>query len=57
MSFDHMFNPRAVAVVGASGAVHNAATSIFLNNLMTFGYKGKIYPINPNFAEVCGLKA
>ncbi|MFA5375681.1 MAG: CoA-binding protein [Dehalococcoidia bacterium] len=56
MTFDHMFNPRSVAVVGASGAVHNPATSIFLNNLLSFGYKGKIYPINPNFAEVCGLK-
>lgn len=57
MTLDRMFNPRAVAVVGASGAVHNAATSIFLNNLMNFGYKGKVYPVNPNFEEVCGLKA
>lgn len=57
MTLDHMFNPRAVAVVGASGAVHNPATSIFLNNLMNFGYEGKVYPINPNFEEVCGLKA
>jgi len=56
MNFDHMFNPRSIAVVGASGAVHNPATSIFLNNLLSFGYKGKVYPINPTVQEVSGLK-
>jgi len=56
MTFDYMFNPRSIAVVGASSAVYNPATIIFLNNLISFGYKGKIYPINPNESEVCGLK-
>jgi acyl-CoA synthetase (NDP forming) len=56
MTFDYMFNPRSIAVVGASGAVYNPATIIFLNNLISFGYKGKIYPINPNVEEVSGLK-
>jgi len=56
MTFDYMFNPRSIAVVGASGAVYNPATIIFLNNLILFGYKGKIYPINPNVEEVSGLK-
>ena len=56
MSFDYMFNPRSVAVVGVSSGVLNPATIIFLNNLISFGYKGKIYPINPTVEEVCGLK-
>jgi len=56
MTFDYMFNPRSVAVVGVSSGVLNPATIIFLNNLISFGYKGKIYPINPTVEEVCGLK-
>jgi acetyltransferase len=56
MTFDYMFNPRSVAVVGVSSGMLNPATIIFLNNLISFGYKGEIYPINPNESEVCGLK-
>jgi len=51
-----MFNPHSVAVVGASSGTLNPATIIFLNNLVSFGYKGKIYPINPNVEEVGGMK-
>ena len=56
MSFDYMFNPRSIAVVGASSAMHNAATNLFIDSMLAFGYKGKIYPINPNESEVRGLK-
>ena len=51
-----MFNPRSIAVVGASSAMHNAATNLFIDSMLAFGYKGKIYPINPNESEVRGLK-
>ncbi|MEA1958398.1 MAG: CoA-binding protein [Chloroflexota bacterium] len=57
MTFDYMFNPRSIAVVGASGGTYNAATNIFLNNLISFGFKGGIYPINLNAGEVSELKA
>ena len=56
MSFDYMFNPRSIAVIGASSAMHNAATNLFIDSMLAFGYKGKIYPINPNESEVRGLK-
>jgi acyl-CoA synthetase (NDP forming) len=44
-------------VVGASDGTFNAATNIFLDNLRHFGYKGKIYPVNPKSKEILGLKA
>ena len=57
MTFDYMFNPRSIAVVGASNDAHNAATNMFLDSIMAFGYKGKLYPVNPKEKEVRGLKA
>ena len=50
-----MFNPRSVAIIGASrtpGKVGNILTK----NLIESGYKGKIYPVNPNSDEILGLK-
>ncbi len=47
--------PRGVAVVGASptpGKVGN----LIVNNLKNAGFTGNIYPVNPNFPEVAGLR-
>jgi acyl-CoA synthetase (NDP forming) len=57
MTFDYMFNPRSIAIVGASNDAHNAATNMFLDSMLAFGYKGKLYPVNPKEKEVRGLKA
>ena len=49
-----MFNPRSVAIIGASrtpGKVGNIITK----NLIESGYKGNIYPVNPNSDEILGL--
>jgi acyl-CoA synthetase (NDP forming) len=48
--------PRSIAVIGASA---NAAKSggILFSNLATGGFKGSLYPINPNASQVLGLKA
>ncbi len=46
-SLDTFFRPRRVAVIGASrtpGKVGN----VILSNLIRLGFKGDIYPINPN---------
>ncbi len=52
---DLFFNPKSVAVVGAS---RNTATANYwlTANLMNLKYPGKIYPVNPNAAEILGLK-
>ena len=44
------FNPRAVAVIGASRERGTIGGEIF-HNLLSFGFKGPVYPVNPN-AEV-----
>jgi len=51
-----MFYPKSVAVVGASADVRKYG-GFFLTTLLTFGYKGKVYPITRQENEVFGLKA
>jgi len=48
------FTPRAIALIGAS---HDEAKlgGIILKNLLKF--KGKVYPVNPKYREIMGLKA
>jgi len=53
---DALFNPRGVAVVGASSRELHIGNRV-IKNLIDFGYKGKIYPINPKADEIRGLKA
>ena len=52
---DYLFEPRSVAVIGAS---QNSAKIGYrvVENIVQRGYKGKIYPINPKGGEVLGLK-
>ena len=53
---EEILNPRSVAVIGASGDP-NAGGYIFIQTLIEYGYQGKIYPVNPKYSEVLGLKA
>lgn len=50
------FNPKSVAVVGASREFGKPGNLIVLN-LLRIGFKGKIYPVNPKANEVHGIKA
>ncbi|MEM3730933.1 MAG: CoA-binding protein, partial [Candidatus Bathyarchaeia archaeon] len=50
------FEPESVAVVGASRNPFKFGHSL-LKNLIDLGFKGKIYPVNPNADEVLGLRA
>jgi acetyltransferase len=51
-----MFNPRSVAVIGASNS-ENKVGYIIVDNIVKEGYKGKIYPINPKSDEIQGIKS
>jgi acyl-CoA synthetase (NDP forming) len=53
---DALFKPKTVAVVGASQKEFNMGNKIIMN-LVEFGFKGHIYPINPNVDQVRGVKA
>jgi acyl-CoA synthetase (NDP forming) len=53
---DHFFNPSSVAVVGAS---HNPGKIGYdiLNNILRYGFRGSVYPINPKAQEILGCPA
>jgi acyl-CoA synthetase (NDP forming) len=51
---DFFFEPNAVAVVGARPDPYSGGQNLLTN--LTLGYKGPIYPINPNYGEVLGLR-
>ena len=50
------FYPESVAVVGASSNRKTLNYNL-VGNLVNLGYPGKIYPVNPNAAEILGMKA
>ncbi|MCP4749801.1 MAG: hypothetical protein GY866_02820 [Proteobacteria bacterium] len=59
MSFDEMngiFNPKSIAVVGTS-ANPQSMGHWFFASLLEFGYRGKVFPINPKQKEILGVKA
>jgi len=51
---DEIFHPKSVAVVGASSS---AQATGWIARLLTFGYSGDLYPVNPKASEINGLKA
>jgi len=50
------FHPRSIAVVGASGNPF-AMGYRYVLHLKTYGYRGQIYPVTPNWPEVLDFKA
>jgi acetyltransferase len=51
-----LFRPKSVAVIGASTKELSIGNRV-IRNLIDFGFRGAIYPINPSAAEIRGLKA
>ena len=49
-------NPKGVAVIGASPTPGKLGHAV-LQNVMTYGYAGPVYPINPKATEILGLPA
>lgn len=52
----YVFSPGSVAVIGASGDDEKERTG-WVGRLLSFGFKGKIFPINPRAGTVLGLPA
>ncbi|MBA7466184.1 Peptidyl-lysine N-acetyltransferase Pat [subsurface metagenome] len=48
---EKLFNPKSIAVIGASRQEGKVGHSV-LKNLLQYGYPGKIYPINPKAKEI-----
>ncbi len=55
-SLDEILHPRSIAVVGASDNPDTQGYN-FLRHLLDYGYRGIIYPVNPNRPEIMGIKA
>jgi acyl-CoA synthetase (NDP forming) len=51
---DFFFEPKGIAVVGATPEPYQGGHYLVTN--LTLGYKGSIYPVNPKYNEVLGLK-
>jgi len=52
---DAFFEPRSVAVIGASGVRHKPGNDI-LRNIEANDYAGKLYLVNPRGGEIMGKK-
>jgi acetyl coenzyme A synthetase (ADP forming)-like protein len=53
---DAFFNPRSVAVIGASRDPEKLGYAV-LANLIEGGYESPLYPINPKAEDILGLKS
>ncbi len=47
--------PKSIAVVGASDDF-NRIGGMLIKYLLKFGYRGKIYPVNPKYEEIAGIQ-
>jgi acetate---CoA ligase (ADP-forming) len=52
---DSFFEPRSVAVIGATSGRHKPGNDILLN-IAANGYSGELYLVNPNGGEIMGKK-
>ena len=53
---DKIFNPRSVAIVGASDEEGTVGYAL-MKNFTEHGFEGKVYPVNIRKTEILGLKA
>jgi acetyl coenzyme A synthetase (ADP forming)-like protein len=53
--FDHLLNPRSIAIIGASSDEKKIG-NVVVKNLIYFNYSGRIYPVNPKSEKIYGLK-
>jgi acetyltransferase len=56
LNIQDLFEPRTLAVIGAARDENKIGYKI-LKNILNGGYKGKIFPVNPQGGEILGLKA
>jgi acyl-CoA synthetase (NDP forming) len=53
-SLEAVFNPRSVAVIGASSVLGKWGQMI-LTNIVAGGFPGRVYPVNAKGGTLCGL--
>ncbi len=55
-NLDFVFNPRSIAVVGASNNPFSSGF-LYMDYHIKSGFEGPIYPVNPKGGEIMGLQA
>ncbi len=51
-----LFEPKSVAVIGASDR-ENSVGNVLFKNILESGYQGRLYPINPKHDTIQGVQA
>lgn len=54
-NLESAFNPQSIAVVGASEKPGSVGT-VVLDNILSGDFEGEVFPVNPKYAELRGLK-
>jgi acetyl coenzyme A synthetase (ADP forming)-like protein len=52
----HVLAPQGVAVIGASRQPGSIGAAV-VQNLIAYGYRGPLYPVNPSATEIEGIRA
>ena len=52
---ERFFSPKSIAIIGASQDLVTISGQP-LKHLLSHGYKGKLYPVNPKYQDVAGVK-
>ncbi|HII16418.1 TPA: bifunctional acetate--CoA ligase family protein/GNAT family N-acetyltransferase [Candidatus Woesearchaeota archaeon] len=55
-SLDKLFNPKSIAVIGASSTERTVGHAL-MKNLVGSGYAGVVYPVNPKHEHVFEMRA
>lgn len=53
--FHRLFHPRSIAIIGASENL-NSIGGQPIKHLCAHGYAGRVYPVNPKYDEIAGLR-
>ena len=56
VNLDKLLNPSSIAIIGASNVPHKVGNNV-VKNLLDYGFRGRIYPINLKEPTILGLKA
>ena len=52
----HFMEPKSVAIIGISRRSGPGSYNL-MENMINYGYKCKIFPINPKAKDILGVKA
>jgi len=54
-TLEEILHPQSIAITGASNNPANQGYN-YTRHLQSYGFRGKIYPVNPKYPEILGLK-